>query len=323
MAAASLQRVRVRTRCRRISLCYTVSECARVAVKRQRVATSVESGLANIDVVSQLAAFLEASDLCQVNATCKAFGAKNETAFDGLSMTEEASRRVYEDASDEEKAMLPRFNGESWIELYHHLLMLRARLTFDQLVGSYVEYHGRDKTIVQGNKVNGRMEYSEAICGNHIMRAGKHWATFTSLSFENGHTVGVIRPIPGWEKKGLVSFSPALHSFHDDLVQERTTRWEGGVQYCRLGVRSSVFYWSNWRDEYAENTNWEGYNKYNGYCTTLGMFLDLESGTLSLYQYGRRLGTLKDGLAGEYCWIAGFSEAEQYISIQRGYSVFW
>ncbi|EJK69480.1 hypothetical protein THAOC_09257, partial [Thalassiosira oceanica] len=33
-----------------------------------------------------------------------------------------------------------------------------------------------------------------------------------------------------------------------------------------------------------------------------GMLLDLGNGTLSVYQNGQRLGTLKDGLAGEYCW---------------------
>ena len=37
----------------------------RSAIKRQRVAV-VESALANVDVVSHLASFLEAKDLCQV-----------------------------------------------------------------------------------------------------------------------------------------------------------------------------------------------------------------------------------------------------------------
>ena len=115
------------------------------AIKRQRVAV-VESALSNIDVVSQLAAFLEAKDLCQVKATCKALGSANGgAALNGLSMADEAVRRIYEDASDGEKAVLPRYEGESWIELYHHLLMLRGRLTFDQLVGRYVKYRGGDE----------------------------------------------------------------------------------------------------------------------------------------------------------------------------------
>ena len=62
------------------------------AIKRRRVAV-VESALANIDVVSQLASFLEAEDLCQVKATCKALGSANDGA-NGLSMVDEAARRI-------------------------------------------------------------------------------------------------------------------------------------------------------------------------------------------------------------------------------------
>ena len=50
------------------------------------------------------------------------------------------------------------------------------------------------------------------------------------------------------------------------------------------------------------------------------MLLDLGEGTLSVYQNGRRVGTLKDGLAGEYCWIAGLGSSGN-LSIQRGYEV--
>ncbi|EJK43990.1 hypothetical protein THAOC_37515 [Thalassiosira oceanica] len=170
-------------------------ENARGAAKRQRVQSlsSVESALASIDVLGHLATFLEAGELCQVRATCKALGSRDDSAFGGLSMTEEVARRIYESASDEEKAMLPRHDGEGWIELYHHLLMLRARLTFDQLVGCCVEYQAGDKAAVHGTPGE-----SSAICGNHIMRAGKHWATFVFGSEYLGHlglqSVGVIRP---------------------------------------------------------------------------------------------------------------------------------
>ena len=68
-------------------------------------------------------------------------------------------------------------------------------------------------------------------------------------------------------------------------------------------------------------SKWEGRNRYDRDCRVLGMLLDLDNGTLSLYQYGQRLSTLKDGLAGEYCWIAGFGGDECDLSIQRGYNV--
>mmetsp|Transcript_17115 Transcript_17115/g.37830 ORF Transcript_17115/g.37830 Transcript_17115/m.37830 type:complete len:95 (+) Transcript_17115:304-588(+) len=86
------------------------------AVKRQR-ATIVESTLTNVDVVSQLASFLHAEDLCQVKATCKALGSDEDATANGLSIADEAARRLYLGASDEEKAKLPRHDGESWTEL--------------------------------------------------------------------------------------------------------------------------------------------------------------------------------------------------------------
>ena len=296
----------------------------RSSSKRQRLASAAESALANIDIVSQLAEFLDADDLCQVKATCKSLGSTNDgAAVNGLSMADEAARRIFDRATEEERAMLPRYMGESWIELYHHLLMLRSRLTFDQLVGRYVEYKGGDKTVVQGKNINRLCNHSQAICGNHIMRAGKHWATFTRSSI--GPLIpfivcGVVRPLPGWEKKRLDWFSPSDDdSTSQKLKRERTNRWEGDVHYCRFIMETGQCYWTDWQED-VQDTNWGGRNNHNGDCTTLGMLLDLGNGTLSVYQYGQRLGTLKDGLAGEYCWIAG-CWAGGDVSIQRGYSV--
>ena len=289
------------------------------AIKRHRVST-IESALANIDVVSHLSTFLEAKDLCQFKATCKVLGSANGTAeVNGLSTVDESVKRLYELASDEEKALLPRHSGESWIELYHHLVNLRARLTFDQLVGRYIEYRGGDKSSVQGKKVYGAHMYSQAICGNHVMRAGKHWATFTSSSsFDCYQRVGVIRPLPGWAERGLRWFNPGAHDFLRDLQHGRTDRWKGDVHLFQFNMKFKFCFWSDWEGDVG--TDRKGCQSYNEDCMSLGMLLDLGNGTLSLYQRGRRLGTLKEGLAGEYCWLAGFYSSGD-LSIQRGYKV--
>ena len=44
--------------------------------------------------------------------------------------------RLLECASDWERSCLPKYDDEAWIKLYHHLLMLRSKLTFDRLVYS-------------------------------------------------------------------------------------------------------------------------------------------------------------------------------------------
>ena len=83
-------------------------------------------------------------------------------------------------------------------------------------------------------------------------------------------------------------------------------------------MTDGFYYWYDWTGGYEKAVNWEGRGDYDGECNTLGMLLDLGEGTLSVYQNGRRLGTLKDGLAGEYCWIAGFFGSGD-VTIQRGY----
>ncbi|EJK72850.1 hypothetical protein THAOC_05579 [Thalassiosira oceanica] len=239
-------------------------------------------------------------------------------------MTEEAARRIYESASDEEKAMLPRHDGEGWIELYHHLLMLRVRLTFDQIIGRDVKYQEGDKTAVRAVRHNGQ---SSAICGNYIMRAGKHWTTFV---YGGGFSVGVIRPLPGWDQRTLEEFLPINSRHWDGLRRERSTRWVGDVHFCHF-YRTGQCYYSNWEGHGCTASYWDGYNNYDREVDTLGMLLDLDSGTLSVYQKGQKVGTLKDGLAGVYCWTACTACFTRTLSprtlifgsasIERGYGV--
>ena len=164
------------------------------SAKRQRV-TIVESVLFNPDVVFLLAALLDARDLCRVSLTCKTLAGK-KAVHDGLSSVEEAARRMLARASGWERSYLPRYDDEGWIELYHHLLMLRSELTFDQIVRrrSRAQY-GADRSIVH-NLDESSVTFS-ALCSNHVMRAGRHFAVFTTLANEayvEGSTIGVIRP---------------------------------------------------------------------------------------------------------------------------------
>ena len=48
------------------------------------------------------------------------------------------------------------------------------------------------------------------------------------------------------------------------------------------------------------------------------MLLDLETGALSVYKNGQRLGILKHGLFGEYCWVATMWKEGDSLRIERG-----
>ncbi|EJK55627.1 hypothetical protein THAOC_24625 [Thalassiosira oceanica] len=51
--------------------------------------------------------------------------------------------------------------------------------------------------------------------------------------------------------------------------------------------------------------------------TPIGLLLNLDEGTLSVYQNAHRVATLKDGLSGEYCWYARVY-GDDTILIERG-----
>ena len=92
----------------------------RNAVERKKVA-DVESAQFNPDVVFLLVALLDARDLCQVSQTCKTLGGMRANAVDGLSLVEEAARRLFEYASEWERSCLRKYPDEGWIELHRHL----------------------------------------------------------------------------------------------------------------------------------------------------------------------------------------------------------
>ena len=52
-------------------------------------------------------------------------------------------------------------------------------------------------------------------------------------------------------------------------------------------------------------------------CGTIGLLLDLDEGTLSVFKNGRRLGVMKDGLGGEYVWFVSVFSA-CLISMSKG-----
>ena len=66
---------------------------------------------------------------------------------------------------------------------------------------------------------------------------------------------------------------------------------------------------ADWEDEDGHRVHWEGME---GCSTgdTLGMLLNLDNGTLTVYKNNRRLGVLKDGLSGPYCWYVVIDEGD-------------
>ena len=75
--------------------------------------------------------------------------------------------------------------------------------------------------------------------------------------------------------------------------------------------------WTNWDDEKHWDLHWDGMED----CNTgdmIGMLLNLDHGTLTVYKNNRRLGVMKDGLSGWYCWYATIAAKDSTVAIKRG-----
>ncbi|EJK67248.1 hypothetical protein THAOC_11747 [Thalassiosira oceanica] len=284
----------------------------RTMARTCNAAVTFETALLNPDVAFILAALLDARDLCRVSLTSKTLGDRADS-YSGLSLVEEAARQLFECATEWERSCLPKYDGEGWIELYHHLLMLRSKLTFDQLVGGSVQYCADQSSFRASDRA------FSALCSNHVMRFGRHFATFTVTVAAGSVIAGVIRPVQintwsvGYGE--LNTFTPTDIRFWGYLRGKRTDRWtDSNVHCCSVtanGFFPGYFIWSDWTTLPSSMIN--GFQR----DVPIGLLLDLDEGTLSLYQTGRRIAMLKDGLSGEYCWYSsGYDDTS--ISIERG-----
>ena len=252
---------------------------------RQKV-TTAESALFNPDVVFLLAALLDARDLRQASLSCKALGAKQAVGSNGLSLVEEAARRLFECASDWERSCLTKHDGEGWVELYHHLLTLRSKLTFDQLVGDCIQYCADQSTVFCSSDYRTR---SSALCSDHRMRSGRHFAVFTTTG--TTWSIGVVRPVQidrsDFGDGGLDYFNPGMDIFWDHLIGKRTDRWGDSNVHCCFVNDIGGFSWYDW-------TRRHPFSRVDGFQrgVPIGLLLDLDEGTLSIYQRGQRLATL-------------------------------
>ena len=97
---------------------------------------------------------------------------------------------------------------------------------------------------------------------------------------------------------------------YSSFLAQRSGEWGvGDVHACEYFCGNGTMSCTNWDD--AECDDWEGLEA----CQpgdTVGMLLNLDEGTLTVYRNERRLGVMKDGLSGSYCW---------YVSVRDGTAV--
>jgi len=112
----------------------------------------VQAVLFNSDTLSKIIPYLPSVDVLNLALTCTRFCTSKcllSTVIEP-SLIEKSTRISIKDfATEEQLAALPHYDGESSLADYHYLQLLRAPLTFDQLVGRAKYLNEEDKSCVK------------------------------------------------------------------------------------------------------------------------------------------------------------------------------
>jgi hypothetical protein len=182
------------------------------------------------------------------------------------SIIAEAARRWITSCTSQEQGWVPRRGRESWLGLMWEVESLRRGAVFGR---SHVHI-----TLSEGGAVatKGTDNYSDrAAASKAVMRAGRHYVQFTVV---RGYMLfGVIRP--GWDVEG----------------------GRGAPD-----VDGHCFYYTANGHRYPGGHHWEGWQSTQKDGDRIGMLLDLDHGTMTIYKNDERLGVMATGLSGEYSW---------------------
>ena len=282
--------------------------------KKQKVGEEVL--LFNTDTLSKIISYLPSVDVLNLAITCKRFGISDD---EKLSVIKKSTHIAVQDiATKEQLAALPHYDGESSLADYHYLQLLRVPLTFDQLVSGYSlgVVHCEDKSCVRYQ--NGSA-WGTAF-SNNILRAGKHYASFHFVNAEGWVGVGVMRPGQAIEKRRIL-MGPTYREFFKNFSRRLghgECNNDNSIHCCFYDTGDGRCHSSDWAHVYnpEPGISWDGMERLSS-GDELGMLLDLDEGTLSVHKNGRKMGVMKRGLAGPYCWVST-TRGSNTVRIKRG-----
>ncbi|EJK73362.1 hypothetical protein THAOC_05018, partial [Thalassiosira oceanica] len=285
------------------------------------VSTTVDLSRVDTGLVTHITSFLGTPrELLNLALTCKSFGWRQPMSTLNWSLVEEVARQtVCSRATDDEIGCLPRYVSgmTTWLSILHRHEHL---LDFDVLLGGSIDHRNGDKTAVFATGENNKN--SVAVSSSYAMSSGAHYAEFliTGVPF-----IGIVRPMPGLDDRAYLGdfcFIGGDYSFFPDFLAQRSDDWgNSDVHACDFNCDDGRMALTAW-DENANDEidfEWEGMEGCQS-GDTVGMLLNFDEGTLTVYKNNRRLGVMKDGLSGPYCWYVHLFSRETVdtVSIKRG-----
>jgi len=281
------------------------------------VAAAVDLSRVDSSIVIHISSFLGTShELLNLALACKCFGWRQPSSTLKWSLVEEIARQtVCFSATDDEMSSLPKYvsRATTWLSILHRFEHL---LVFDVLLGGCIEHTDGNKAAVRGAGDYG--DVSTVISSGCVMRSGIHYAEF---QINGPACIGIVRPMPGLDAGAYQDFPLRSIScetnLYPDFLAQRSDDWsDGNVHACDYSCGAEgTMGWTNWDDEGNEELDWDGMEGC-GTGDVLGMLLDLEEGTLTVYKNNRHLGSMKGGLSGPYCWYAEVGRDET-VAIRR------
>ncbi|EJK54904.1 hypothetical protein THAOC_25427 [Thalassiosira oceanica] len=211
---------------------------------------------------------------------------------------EAAHQRFRRSATDEERRCLPKHEDESDIGLYRALEQMREPLSFDELAGDGLSLHPASVTCT------GFRGWTTAVSG-HVMRGGRHFVEFTITTVDQyapDVQLGVIRPVSltndidlkadwRWSVDTMYVSSRSNPAVSEKLRSQRTSKWGDSDIHCCGYYSYNGCCKTDWDTEMT-NYEWVGREGLGG-NGTIGLLLDLDEGTLSVFKNNHRLGVMK------------------------------
>ena len=275
--------------------------------------------LSRIDtsLIIQIASFVGTSSvLLDLALTCKSFGLQQPPSGLDWSLAEEVARQAVSSGQNGIKGVrivLPQYarGTMTWLSILHES---ERPLEFDMLLGRDIEYAADGRNSVRRTTSN--TGASTAVASKYVMESGIHYTEFQINAGEP--FIGIVRPMSNLDPDRYADdqFDFLTRRFYGDCLAARGEDWgAGNVHACGYDCEDGDAYWTDW-GESVEYEVWEGMVGY-GSGDTVGMLLNLDEGTLTVYKNNYRLGIVKDGLSGAYCWYATVFDSYA-VSMNRG-----
>ncbi|EJK60047.1 hypothetical protein THAOC_19668 [Thalassiosira oceanica] len=278
------------------------------------LASSVDLSRLDTSLATHIVSFLGTSlELRNLALTCKAFGWQQPATGLDLSLAEEVARQVVcsgrNDIEGARITLSPYVRGTTtWLSI---LRESEDPLKFDTLLGRGIEHINERGTSV---RTCGTVT---AVASNYVMKSGIHYAEFQIT--DGFPRIGIVRPMPNLDLgRPIVNVNFFFSSLCDDFLAARTVEWgNGNVHACEYDCVDGGTRWISWDSPFPRWELWDGRDGCDA-GDAVGMLLNLNEGTLAVYNNSRRLGVMKDGLLGSYCWCASsVGDRESALTIEK------